>query len=265
MWGIFLESVVIFQNYVGFHQNKYLFGIYFFFLLYLLLTEKNKRVRAIFIYAPVILLVCFFCPLFRKVFVRLLNDAETYYRLLWLLQMSLVSAYGALRLCGKYRKTGLVVMCAAIVACGSLVYRSEHISKAQNWYHLPEEAVEVAELIEPEEGRVMALVPADLIYYIRQYSTQINMPYGREMLIARWDYYNDMYEAMEEAEIIQTDSFVELTREYGCNYVVLKKDRELQAPLTDYGFELYAQTDTYLIYIDRNMKTNMGMNAVIED
>ena len=40
MWGIFLESVVIFQNYVGFHQNKYLFGIYLFFLLYLLLTEK---------------------------------------------------------------------------------------------------------------------------------------------------------------------------------------------------------------------------------
>ena len=84
------------------------------------------------------------------------------------------------------------------------MYRSEYITKAQNWYHLPEEAVEVAKLLEPEEGRVMALVPADLIYYIRQYSTNINMPYGREMLIARWDYYNDMYEAMEEAEIIDS-------------------------------------------------------------
>ena len=50
MWGIFLESVVIFQNYVGFHQNKYLFGIYLFFLLYLLLTEKNKSIRAVFVY-----------------------------------------------------------------------------------------------------------------------------------------------------------------------------------------------------------------------
>ncbi len=138
MWGIFLESVVIFQNYVGFHQNKYLFGIYLFFLLYLLLTEKNKSIRAVFVYTPIILLFCFFCPLFRKVFVRLLNDAETYYRLLWLLQMSLVSAYGAMKLCGKYRKAGLVVMCAAIVACGSLVYRSEHISKEAllgDWHH----------------------------------------------------------------------------------------------------------------------------------
>lgn len=250
MWGIFLESVVIFQHYVGFHQYKFLFVIYLFFLLYLWLAEKEKRIRVVFVYVPTLLLVCFFCPLFRKVFVALLDDAETYYRLLWLLQMSIVSGYGMLKLCGRYRKTGLVIICAAIIACGSFVYRSEHITKAQNWYHLPQEAVEVAELIDPEEGRVMALVPADLIYYIRQYTTRVNMPYGREMLIARWDYYNDMYEAMEEADVIQTSSFVELTRGYGCNYVVLNKDRETEEPLTDYGFSLYAKTDHYLIYRD---------------
>lgn len=253
MWGIFLESVVIFQNYVGYHQNKFLFGIYLFFLLYLWLTEKDRKLRALFVYAPTILLVCFFCPLFRKAFVRLLNDAETYYRLLWLLQTSVLSAYGAVKLFGSRRWSriaGLVILCIMIAACGSLVYRSQYITKAENPYHLPGEAVEVAELIDPEEGRVMALVPADLVYYIRQYSSRINMPYGREMLIARWDYYNDMYEAMEKAEVIETDSFVELTRNYGCNYVVLQKGRKVQEPLTDYGFSLYAQTEHYLIYQD---------------
>lgn len=250
MWGIFLESVVIFKNYVGYHQNKFLFGIYLFFLLYLWLTEKDKRRKAVLVYAPTLLIIAFFCPLFRKIFVRLFEDAEIYYRLLWLLQMSMVSAYGALKLCGRHRKIMLAVICAAIAASGSLVYNSEHITKAENVYHLPQEAVEVAELISPEKGRTMALVPSDLIYYIRQYSTRINMPYGREMLIARWDYYNDMYEAMEEAESIETPSFVELTRSYGCNYVVLGKDRKVQEPLTDYGFILYAQTDKYLIYQD---------------
>lgn len=250
MWGIFLESVVIFQNYVGYHQNKFLFGIFIFFLLYLWLTEKDKKLRAVLVYVPTLLIIAFFCPLFRKVFVRLFEDSETYYRLLWLLQMSLVSAYGALKLCGRHRKLMLAVMCIAIAACGSFVYRSEHITKAENVYHLPQEAVEVAKLIEPEDGRVMALVPSDLVYYVRQYSSRINMPYGREMLIARWDYYNDMYEAMEEAESIETSSFVGLTREYGCNYVVLKKDRKVQEPLTDYGFVLYAQTDKYMIYQD---------------
>lgn len=251
MWGIFLESVVIFKNYMGFHENGYLAGIYLFALLYLWLTEKNRSRRAVFVYAPTLLLALFFCPLFRKVFVRVLDDSETYYRLLWLLQMSVVSAYGLIRLCGRHRRIGLVVISVAIIACGNYVYDSEHITKAQNAYHLPQEAVDIVDLIEPEEGRITVLVPADLIYYVRQYSTKIELPYGREMLIARWDYHHAMYEAMEKAEVIETESFVELTRQYPCSYVVLKEDRVTTEPLSDYGFTLCDQVGDYLIYEDQ--------------
>lgn len=250
MWGIFLESVVIFKNYMGFHENGYLAGIYLFALLYLWLTEKNKQRRAVFVYAPTLLLVMFFCPLFRKAFVRILDDSETYYRLLWLLQMSLVSAYGIIRLCGRHRRIGLAVMCVAIAACGHYVYDSEYITRAENAYHLPQEAIDIVDLIEPEEGRITVLVPADLIYYVRQYSTNIELPYGREMLVSRWDYYHAMYEAMEKAEVIETESFTELTRTYPCSYVVLKEDRKTEEPLTEYGFILYDRVGEYLIYKD---------------
>lgn len=250
MWGIFLESVVVFKNYMGFHENHYLAGIYLFALLYLWLTEKDRCKRAVFVYAPTLLLVMFFCPLFRKVFVRILEDSETYYRLLWLLQMSLVSAYGIMKLCGRHRRIGLAVMCVAIVACGSYVYDSEHITRAENAYHLPQEVIDIVDLIEPEEGRITVLVPAELIYYVRQYSTNIELPYGREMLIDRWDYHHAMYEAMEKAEVIETETFVELMREYPCAYVVLKEERQLDEPLTDYGFALYDRVGEYLIYQD---------------
>lgn len=250
MWGIFLESVVIFKNYMGFHENGYLAGIYLFVLLYLWLTEKDKRKRAVFVYAPTLLLLMFFCPLFRKIFVRLLEDSETYYRLLWLLQMSIVSAYGLIKLCGRHCRIGLVVICVAIIACGNYVYDSEHITKAENAYHLPQEAIDIVDLIEPEEGRITALVPADLIYYVRQYSTNIELPYGREMLIARWDYHHAMYEAMEKADVIETETFAELARQYPCAYVVLKEDRETDKPLTECGYALYDQVGDYLIYKD---------------
>ncbi len=250
MWGIFLESVVIFQNYMGFHENGWLAGLYLFALLYLWLTEKDKRRRAIFVYAPTFLLLLFFCPLFRKVFVRLLEDSETYYRLLWLLQMSLVSAYGLLRLCGRHRRIGLAVACLAIVACGDYVYDSEHITKAENAYHLPQEALDIVDMVEPEEGRITVLMPIDLLYFVRQYSTNIELPYGREMLIDRWNYYHPMYEAMEEAEVIEAETFTELAREYPCAYIVLKEDREIDRPLTDYGYDLYGQVGEYLIYQD---------------
>lgn len=250
MWGIFLESVAVFKNYMGFNENGYLAGIYIFMLLYLWLAEKDKQRRAIFVYVPTILLFLFFCPLFRKVFVRLLDDSETYYRLLWLLQMSLVSAYGTVKLCGKHRRIGLVVMCVAIAACGNYVYDSPNITKAENAYHLPQVAIDIVDLIEPEEGRIKALFPADLVQYVRQYSTNIEQPYGREMFIARWDYYHAMYEAMEKPEVIETASFVELAREYPCSYIVLKEGRKTDEPLTGYGYTLYGQVGEFLIYKD---------------
>lgn len=255
MWGIFLESVVIFKNYMGFHQHRYLAFLYLGILLYLWFVEKDRHRRAVFVYAPTLLLVMFFCPLFRKLFVRLLDDSETYYRLLWLLQMSLVSAYGVIRLCAAHRRIGTALACLLILFGGDYVYDSEHISKAENAYHLPQETVDIAEMIEPPEGRITALVPADLIYYIRQYSSNIELPYGREMLISRWAYHHPMYEAMEEAEVIETETFVELAREYPCAYIILKEDRETTEPLTAYGYEVYGQVDEFVIY--RDLETGM--------
>ena len=49
MYGIFMESVVIFKNYAG---GRYLAALFFLALLYLLVTEKNKRRRAMLVYMP---------------------------------------------------------------------------------------------------------------------------------------------------------------------------------------------------------------------
>lgn len=253
MWGIFLESVVIFKNYMGFHQYKFLAGLYLLALLYLWFAEKDKYRRAILVYAPTLLLAAFFCPLFRKVFVRIMEDSETYYRLLWLLQMSLVTAYGFIKLMGRHRRIGLVILCAAIVAGGDYVYDSINVSKAQNAYHLPQEVVDIAEMIKPEEGRITVLMPGELLQYVRQYSTDIELPYGREMMIERWDYYDAMYEAMEKAEVIDTPYFVELARGYPCTYVILHQDRQVKEPLTDYGYEVFGQVGIYVIYKDMTL------------
>ena len=253
MWGIFLESVVIFKNYMGFHQYKFLAGLYLLALLYLWFAEKDRHRRAILVYAPTLLLAAFFCPLFRKVFVRVLEDSETYYRLLWLLQMSLVTAYGFIKLMGRHRKIGLLIMCAAIAAGGDYVYDSINISKAQNAYHLPQEVIDIVDMIEPEEGRIKVLMPGELLQYVRQYSTDIELPYGREMMIERWDYYDAMYKAMEKTEVIDTPYFVELARGYPCAYVILRNDRQVKESLTDYGFEVYGQVGIYVIYKDMTL------------
>ena len=85
MYGIFMESVVIFKNYAG---GRYTVVLFLLALIYLLLMERNKRRRALFVYMPLTLLFLFFFPIFRKIFVRLMGgEGDTYYRVLWLVPM----------------------------------------------------------------------------------------------------------------------------------------------------------------------------------
>ena len=96
MYGIFMESVVIFKNYAG---GRYIIVLFLLALLYLLVAERNKRRRALFVYMPLSLLLLFFFPIFRKVFVRLMGgEGDTYYRVLWLIPMGMIIAYGGVKL-----------------------------------------------------------------------------------------------------------------------------------------------------------------------
>ena len=66
MFGIFMESLVIFKLYTGL---KLLLGLTLLAWIYLLVTEKDKRIRLLFVYAPLIIVVLFLFPLSRKFFV----------------------------------------------------------------------------------------------------------------------------------------------------------------------------------------------------
>lgn len=259
MWGIFLESVAIFKNYMGYYENGYLAGIFLLALLYLWMTEKDKCRRALLVYVPTVLLALFFCPLFRKAFVGILDDSGTYYRILWLLQMSIVSAYAILRLCRRHPRIGAAAACIVIAVCGNYVYDSQHITPAENLYHLPQEAIDVADAIDTDEGAVMVLMPEELIHFVRQYDTNIWMPYGREVLIPGWDYTPELYLEMERSEVIHTAALTEKASEYFCSYIVLKEDRKTDEPLTQYGYVLQNNVSGYLIY------RNQSLSASAED
>lgn len=249
MFGIFMESLVIFKLYTGL---KLLMLLTAAALIYLLITEKDKRVRYFLVYAPLILIVLFLCPLSRKVFVAAGLDGETYYRMLWLIPMGLITATGACRAFAKHMRIGLAVSMVLIGLCGSLVYRSSYISKAENLYHIPDTVIKICDLIEPEEedGRVSAVMPTELIHFVRQYSARINMPYGREMIASQWDYYNAVYEAMEGSEVVCMEDLIEAIRADYCQYVVFSPSKETDKDPETCGLSLVAVIDDYRIYED---------------
>ena len=241
-----MESLVIFKLYTGL---KYLMALSLAAWVYLLFTEKNKALRIMLVYAPVIVAALFLFPLSRKAFVALL-DGEIYYRVLWTIPMGIIFCYGACRFFAGHRKLGLALSGALIIGLGSLVYESRYITKAENLYHIPDTVIEICDLISPEDSevRVTAAMPSELIHFVRQYDASINMPYGREML--GWSYYNAVYEAMEVPEVVEMEKLLEAARAEYCQYIVLAAGRQTDREPVESGLTLLAEIDGYRVYAD---------------
>lgn len=246
-----MESLVIFKLYTGL---KLLLVLTLTAWIYLLVAEKNRNLRLLFVYAPVLVLLLFLFPISRKAFVAAGLDGETYYRVLWTIPMGIITAYGACCIFAKHKRIGLIVTSALIIVCGSLVYKSDYISKAENLYHIPDTVIKICELIHPKDGdenvQVMVVVPEELTYFIRQYDSHIRMPYGREMVASQWDYYHPIHAAMEETEVINLEDLVSACREEYCQYIVLSSARKTEGNMEELGLVLLAEVDGYLVYLD---------------
>ncbi len=249
MFGIFMESFVILKLYTGL---KLLLLLSVLAWIYLLITEKSKSIRILLVYAPIIVVALFLFPISRKGFVALGLDGETYYRILWTVPTGIIFVYGLCRLFERHKRIGLIVGAGLTVLCGSFVYKSTYISRAENLYHIPNTVVKICDLIKPDDPdkRVSAVMPGELIHFVRQYDTSINMPYGREMLVNAWDYYNAVYEAMEKPEVVSMEDLLAATREDYCQYIVLSEERKTDLDPIECGLVLLDEIDGYLIYED---------------
>ncbi len=248
MYGIFMENWVTFKLYGG---NGFLLFLFIVSLVYLLVTEKDYRKKIAVAIIPAIVLIGFFIPFTKKVYVAVLDDgADTYYRLLWLLPMGVCIAYAGCRIFEKHKRVGAVAVSALIILCGSIVYNNQYMSRAENLYHIPQVAIDICDVISPSEGepRVRAVFPEELIHFVRQYDTDIMMPYGRDIIA--WNYYNAVHEAYAKPEIINAEELLEATRETKCRYIIMYEERSIDADLEDMGLELIDNVGGYNIYED---------------
>lgn len=248
MIELFQKVVEIFKAYNGtsWHMALFVLGI-----IYLFFAEGNKGKRTLLVYASACLFVLFFFPLFAAVIIRVMED-ETYYRILWLLPVHIVVAYAAVKLMLQrkvlWQKAAVAALAVLmIIKGGSYVYANPTFAKAENLYNLPQMVVEIGQVIEPEEGWVMAAVEPELLPYMRQYSSNIHMPYGREMLVDRWERYHLLYDEMT-ADIIQPDTLYEQIEKNFCDYVVLRQNHLIDGTLEEYGAEKIANVYGYDIY-----------------
>lgn len=248
MWKDVAE---LFQKYMG----TGLIMIWFLVaLVYLFVNEKKKDVRILFVYTPVILLLFYFNPLFAGI-VYSVTENEIYYRILWLIPVTPVIAYTCVCICGRIKehrgkraaRAAAVCMAVLIGFSGSFIYANPYFSRAENKYHVPDSVVHICDAISIPGREIMAVFPGELVQYVRQYTPLVRMPYGREILVERWNFYSELYDAME-AEVIDLAVLEPVVWDAQCHYVVLPSHKKVTGSFADYKWELYCETDGYSVY-----------------
>lgn len=252
MWS---RIVSTYKDYIG---SGMLAGLFLAAAIYLFVTEKNKNTRILFVYMPVLTLILFFCPLFAAI-VYSFTGEEIYYRQLWLLPVVPVLAYTAVKILmkcsGKRRVLAGAAMVGIFLLSGRLVYKSPYFSPAENLYHVPQTVVEICDTIQSEETLVKAVFPGEFLQYVRQYNSRIWMPYGREILVARWGFQYDLFELME-AQIPDAELIAEEARNQRCQYIIFSESKPLSGSFTDYGYELLTSIGGYGVYWDPDLDWN---------
>lgn len=72
-----------------------------------------------------------FLSLFKLVMDKV-EEAGTYYRILWILPMTVMIAYAGVKLIGKHTRIGIIVMILLLALGGEYLYKNINITKAQN-------------------------------------------------------------------------------------------------------------------------------------
>lgn len=251
------HAIELFREYMG---TGLIILWFLLSLLYLFLKEESKQLRILFVYVPVILLLLFFNPLFAGFLAEYMGD-DIYYRILWLLPVTVVIAYTCVsvggRLTGRKRVLWAAGTVFLTVVSGTYIYSNAYFTPAENAYHMPNSVVNICDAIELPGREVTAVFPLEMIQYVRQYSPLVCMPYGREILVEGWNEWATQHELCDamEAEVVDAAVLGKLAKSYGCIYIVLESDREMKGSLMETGYEWFYETDGYIVYRNRELIT----------
>lgn len=261
--GTVLEDIVLYNN------QSFLVPLFLIALLFLWVTEKKKRLRVVLVYLVTALGVVFVCPLYAWIGIRI--DAEIYYRVLWALPMGILVCYSVVKLMMRFRSIfsrGLVFVTALLVICinGDLVYTKTLHFKVVNAYHMPQQVIDVAEALKLDNYTPIAVLPAELLPFFRQYTADVFTPYGRNILEPSWNFSNALYDAMEgDKTYYDAVEVARCAREEHCAYVVLSCAKQIRGGMEEQNYFLLDFVQGYYIYMDYNYYDVYKEQGLLDD
>lgn len=179
-----------------------------------------------------------------------------YWRLFWMFPTGLLIALTAVKLVRNSQgKSGkgivLLMICALLVVKGTNIYMERGFGKAENSHKVPAYVKEICDVILEREEKPKCIFPETLFHDVRQYSGEILMAYGRDILgyiIPNWGAERLIYLELESAEP-NYSWILQCAGENDCPFVVTYESKGIEEELLVlYEYVEVAYNRTYKIY-----------------
>lgn len=248
--------------------EAWIFPLLLISIVWILWQEKDWTKKILLGILPLVCLGLYWCPITGILFMKLLGE-NVYWRILWLILLAVTIPYGFClllkKLHGVLRQAVFLLCMAVIVLGGKSVLSEEWFLPSTNVYKIPQNVIEVCELL-PEN--VHAMVSNRLMPYIRMYDPTITLEYGRNALA-----YNGITETKHEEKIIYLEAqkpeidvsvLGPLAKKHGCTFLVFSSSRSYIGEWKDYGYEEYARTNEFAIFVDTDYEEGQDTRKWIE-
>ena len=251
-FGMIIEDIILYNN------KSFLVPLFLIALLFLWMTEKDRKLRVVLVYLVTAITVIFLCPLYAWIGMRI--DQDIYYRVFWTLPIGLLVCYSVVKLMIRFKSVaakGLVLVLAVIGIAlnGKFVYDNQNTihHRAVNQYHIPQSVIDVADALKLDNYKPIAVLPAELLPFFRQYSADVFTPYGRNILEPAWTFSNELYDAMEgSSDTYNAAEIARCARNEHCTYVVLSCMKQIEGSMEEQNYFLLNFVQGYYIYMDYN-------------
>lgn len=220
-------------------------------LIVILINEKKKENIHLAYFVIIVLVLILFPPL-AFIFGQYFIGSDVYWRVFWLIPSGIIIAMVFTKLIenSRYYKKFIFLICMILVLMlgGKNIFNSDNFTKSTNLYKLPQEVIEICDMVVKEGDEVKMVVPETIVSYIRQYNPDIKMLYGRNL--GKDVQRGKKFKVLTQLNSVEpnTKYIAKYAKKQGCNFIVFQNSSMGIEKIEEYGYELYGNTMNYTIF-----------------
>ncbi len=232
-------------------QKSYFSVIFIVSLLYFIIKIRNNKIIKDLGYYTVIMFISIYNPISVYVVTKFLFTSALFVRLYTIIPIAVIISIVMedIIYCCNSKKLKFVVgiiLTSLIIVFGKSYYvDKDNFAKATNIYKLPDEIIEIGNLIDNGEDTIYISIPESIGKKLRQYNANI-------VIVGRIPASSKDKDKETVIEDIQTSS------KRGCRYIITNYDEILHLWILESGYYDIARTESYIVYerLNVNGETN---------